>query len=407
MVPCRIGARRAGARRIGAGIAGLISASVLAGCGEGMAEDVIALHPIADSLVVPPGSGTLLRRIAPADGDPELASFARRLSTRQFVSEVGNDEGPEEEVLGRVVAAHLFSDGSVGILDQQASMLRIFNSEGTHRYSIGGEGDGPGELSFPQAVAEQLSGEVWLLDSTHLHKFKDEGGDLAFEERWPLESYTGRDLCTAADDIMVHIPMHLTRPDQSASVHPEVLFRYDAEGERKNSFGIPYKAYAERLVMDRMNRGSIACTEDGSVFLAYEGMNRLEKYDASSGTLLWHGEFEGIHIPRLQERLLEDQRTGVSYVAGDGPLVHNLLGVSGGQGSPIIVQFVRRMQEDIMAGIDQYEIETFAVSSASGESIYLGEGIPQILSLTEEHAVFHHEDPFPRVEVARLGEGAR
>lgn len=59
---------------------------------------------------------------------------------------IGDIEGDENEVLGRVEGAVRLSDGSVAIGDRDAGRIRIYDSAGRHLTSFGGSGGGPGEF---------------------------------------------------------------------------------------------------------------------------------------------------------------------------------------------------------------------------------------------------------------------
>jgi len=194
----------------------------------------------------------------------------------------------------------------------------------------------------------------------------------------------------------------MTEPDQTESAYASVLFRFDAEGGNRFGFAVPYR-YTPIIASERMKRGRITCADGDQVFLGFDSQNRLDSYRVTDGALLWHATFDGINVPLVRERLGEDGRRYVGIdVRGSKPILHFLLGISGGKGGPLIVQFGRRTKQEILAQTDTYVVETFLVDPQTGEGLYIGEGFPEVLSLEVENLLLIQEDPFPRVEVSIL-----
>lgn len=65
---------------------------------------------------------------------------------------IGEAGGDPNYQFGQVAAVDALSDGSIAVLDQQAQRVQVYGPDGAYRRTIGGPGNGPGELS-PQAVA--------------------------------------------------------------------------------------------------------------------------------------------------------------------------------------------------------------------------------------------------------------
>ena len=59
---------------------------------------------------------------------------------------IGNDESVPETLFGNVAGAVTGADGRIYVLDQQAQTVRVFNPDGSVSASLGGPGQGPGEL---------------------------------------------------------------------------------------------------------------------------------------------------------------------------------------------------------------------------------------------------------------------
>ncbi len=61
--------------------------------------------------------------------------------------EVGSLDGSPAEQFFRIQDALRLSDGRLAVVDGGSNEVRVFSAEGTHLYSWGGEGEGPGEFS--------------------------------------------------------------------------------------------------------------------------------------------------------------------------------------------------------------------------------------------------------------------
>lgn len=90
--------------------------------------------------------------------------------------------GAEAE-LGRFSDVKLAADGGLLVLDAGDSLVRVFDPEGMPAGSLGGAGEGPGELSAPMRIAPAPDGGVYVLERrglVHLHR------DGSPADRWPL-----------------------------------------------------------------------------------------------------------------------------------------------------------------------------------------------------------------------------
>lgn len=383
------------ASRPGIALGAFLVAS-LVGCGDGPQSETSVEHPIPDSLSLNPDEAIVIRREEAPPTSGSLREFVGRLDGRTVTARIGAFDGDPAYVFGNVVDAHFLPDGSLAVLDGQADSVRVFDPEGVHRYSIGGPGEGPGELSFPVSLVRPVEDELWVVDGSQMiHRFAENEGQLVFEDRVRIDGFP-RNACAASGWAVLNVPAHAP-----GALQTEILHLFDDTGTPRGSFAAPYR-YTQRLVFDRMSRGSVACA-DGRAFLGLESLNRLLAYGVPDGQLLWHASFEGIHIPRIRERVRPDGRRAIRPdVPEEGPF-HVLLGVVGGGGVPLLVQYGRRAGEDVRDGVDRYVVETFTLDPRTGHGAYLGDDLGEVLAVSEDRLALLDPDPYPRIEVVRLG----
>jgi hypothetical protein len=80
--------------------------------------------------------------------------------------ELGVEDGPGPEVFGTIGAFAVDSAGNLYVLDEQASEVRVFDRDGLHVRSIGGPGQGPGELARPSGLNIDPSGNLWVWETS-------------------------------------------------------------------------------------------------------------------------------------------------------------------------------------------------------------------------------------------------
>lgn len=76
---------------------------------------------------------------------------------------VGSESGPDEVLFtGPNMAVSNAPDGRLVVLDHEARVLRIFDETGAFVREVGRPGRGPGEFSYPSALAWSPAGELWI-----------------------------------------------------------------------------------------------------------------------------------------------------------------------------------------------------------------------------------------------------
>lgn len=99
---------------------------------------------------------------------------------------IGEMEGPDELLFGRIASIAVDNEGRIHVLDGQALNVRVFDPTGAYIETLGGPGEGPGELRTAESVALLADGRVAVNDQLgfRVQVYRPGGGE---SEAW---SYT-------------------------------------------------------------------------------------------------------------------------------------------------------------------------------------------------------------------------
>lgn len=110
---------------------------------------------------------------------------------------IGEVDGPDEYLFGRIGSIAVDDDRNVYVFDQQAREVRVFGPEGGYMRTLGGPGQGPGELQQPEAMALLPGPRVVVRDpgNARLQVYGPEEESL---DEWPYVPafYSNRPLWT-------------------------------------------------------------------------------------------------------------------------------------------------------------------------------------------------------------------
>lgn len=84
--------------------------------------------------------------------------------TMEEAVRIGTLDGDPEEMFQQVSMLAPDSRGWIHVLDRQADEIRVFDETGQHVRTLGGSGEGPGELGTPIGVALDPDDRVWAAD---------------------------------------------------------------------------------------------------------------------------------------------------------------------------------------------------------------------------------------------------
>ena len=151
---------------------------------------------------------------------------------------IGELEGPEEYLFGSIYAIAVDGERQVYVLDAQAQQVRVFDPEGNHLRTLGGRGEGPGELGSAVSVAVLSDGRVLIQDHAGYH-VEVYGPDGSYLEQWSYSSdgvrYPQKPISVDRSD-RIHVAAARTSPTRLLVAQVVVL---DSDGTRVETLDPP------------------------------------------------------------------------------------------------------------------------------------------------------------------------
>lgn len=194
----------------------------------------VVTDTIGDTIVVRTLSGSVW------DGD---AALVPELS-------IGEMDGPDEYLFGRVGSIAVDDDHNVYVFDQQAREVRIFDAQGGYMRTLGGPGQGPGELQQPEAMALLPDRRVVVRDPANA-RLQVYGPDEDALQEWPYISafYSNRPLWTD-DRGRTYVAAHDL--SESGGFGRDLLAVFDPDGTPRDTVAPPYGDFeAESVTGER------------------------------------------------------------------------------------------------------------------------------------------------------------
>jgi len=368
------------------------SGLALTACEDRAPLDVV--HPAADSLEAAAGPSVAVYRDkrALAEGPELLSRFAASYAGRRVVATVPLSVGAPLLIDARQWDATRLPDGSFAVLQAQLLTLAVYDSTGAVLKTLTTFDSLPVPIEAPMRLFH-MGNDLWLADQRGgLIPMVGAGRDLGQAGTSVPVGMPFRDACAIGGDLYVHV----------TDRRPEVIRRVGPGqgGAGSDAFGTPYR-YAPSVAARRIRQGKIACVDsEGMIVAALDFVSRVTGYSVSDGMARWLVTFPDLSPPRITATS-DGHRVRTALSAGIS--THTLARVTSGRDQPVVVQYARadnRLPPEAF-GRD-YTLDTFLLDPGSGEGVYWGDDIPEILSLQGEYVISLHRRPKAFVELARL-----
>lgn len=112
------------------------------------------------------------------------------IATLEADLSIGSLEGESWEVFGDVRGIDADGDGAIYVLDSQSREIQVFAPDGAHMRTLGGPGDGPGEITAANGLLVDPAGTLWVSDHGKMRflGLEPDGTELA-RVPFPVLSY--------------------------------------------------------------------------------------------------------------------------------------------------------------------------------------------------------------------------
>jgi hypothetical protein len=283
-----------------------------------------------------------------------------------------------EDSFGRISDLIADERGDIYVLDLYLKNLDRFDASGAHLAALGGEGQGPGEFSYPRALAFWGEANLLLFDQGNLRltelATEDDALTLVKETRIPLSPF---DMCTLGGRIFT-----------IGLLEGHVVHELSPEGEVIVSFGEPYSD--DPIIQDIASFGHLLCDEATATILAVPATFPQVRAFEPSGELRW-----AVELADYRQTFYERSGVTVRPRPHESGKTHGALGaVTAGPGVALVQ--LRLSSAEPEAPV---EIESRFLSLADGTEIARRSDLPRLAYIRDSVAYATVEDPYPRVLV--------
>ena len=318
---------------------------------------------------------------------PELAAENPKIySVDTPISQIGENEGRDYEMIGDIRDLELDFGGNVLVLDSEYNTVRVYDYSGEYQMSFGKPGDGPGELRNVWDLSIGDDGQTVTVSggSRDVVIYRLNQSDLTY-------SYYGSIRKLAPGNKGCYMNGHVYTltygPGFSGVIH-----KYTLDGEFVTSFGSPYVDDNEYVVSNLSDRGMLVCSEPhGVVGLVREYLPTLMGY-SEQGDLLWTVLFSDFEPAVVEELVSDGGRPSLLYTVpsiGQSWFANMFSDVDG----TIYVSYTVNLEDE------STPTYLFKVDPSSGEGRYVGDG-NGVLAVDGRYVMYRTVDRFPRIGIA-------
>ena len=254
--------------------------------------------------------------------------------------------------------------------------------------TVGTAGEGPGEFRYPDLLAFDDEGLLYVSDrGLRLQRFRRGEAGYEYVDQVRLEMGIN-DFCIMRDTV------YIQGRRLGHTLTDSIIHTFSLMGDHLGSFGRVYDHQSEAMV-ENYSRGSIACIAplDAIVFMPYQVPAEIRLY-RTTGELLWVTTF-----PHIRKLLIEPTARGYRQEIPEAGF-HALATLSHLHGEYVLLQLATWTREQRVTTGVPVALESYVIAAPSGFGRFLGDSLPMMWSRGD--AVVHvAHDPFPILTVHR------
>jgi hypothetical protein len=205
---------------------------------------------------------------------------------------IGRADGDPDYQFGQISGVDVGSDGTIYVLDQQASTIRAYNAQGVYQRTMGSKGSGPGELGPMVFGLVVTPGDTLLvpdLGQQRVTRFTSDGGVVG---SFPTPMSQGLSVRWQPrdDGNVVQQSRIMNFPGQTTKVEPkDLLLLRNASGELLDTVmempaGQTLQMTANSMTIRFFEAEPVwGMTPDGTVYFGMNSNYSIESHDADGG----------------------------------------------------------------------------------------------------------------------------
>lgn len=317
-----------------------------------------------------------------------IRGVIQRLLALRDGPHIGEEDGAEEYLLGRIDGVLIDRSGNIIVADGLAHNVRVYDRNGVHLSTIGGKGDGPGEFRRPSRLALDELDRLYVVDRlVRVQRFQRVNGSFEYLDSFRMEMKI-EDLCVMGGNLYV-------QGFRVSGYGNTVLQKLTLTGEHIASFGDVYRSPNRRMI-EHMTRGRIACDENvGSVLYMPRQVPAEVRAYTLDGDIRWITTF-----PEIEQLLIELTERGIRQTVPETGF-HVGASFEVVPGGVLIIQLGFITLGSRAAGDEFARLETYMLDVATGAGTYVADTPPLIRAAADTVFVAAIRDPFPQLRIHR------
>jgi hypothetical protein len=347
--------------------------------------NVVVAHPTPQNI---PDASVILTK----EGDSAYDSSY--WSSTRPITQIGVDERPKHAMLGVIESVSMDANRNIFILDYEYSTVRIYNESGDYLSSFASEGDGPGEIWYPESIdlseGDSLAVIVGSEPRITMYRRSDSPDSLEYVFENSFFQVNGA-ISRAGCAMNGHIYVLAYGSEQEG-----VIFKYDLTGRFIRSFGDKYRDPEPFVRQSLSRRGFLACSDKHDTVAWIRRSIPVVHVYTGNGELLVRYKLQDFTPSVVTQRRTEDGRPSLRFEAlkeGESRFA-NLF--ADDDGAFIVSYATAAGSTSIQGAPPPIDYHVYRLASHLGEETYLG-SIPNIVAMSEGKIVLEAESPYPQV----------
>ncbi len=377
----------------------VVAVSALAACGESAGETHQSVdktvHPTPENIPADSAVADIIEMtIHPRNADKQLKRYARRLRKAEAILRIGTATGERSEVIGKVQDIVGGTDGYIYVLDSRYNEIKVYDPNGRFVRAVGKPGRGPSEFMYPKKMTQTGTGALVVAGR--------ESSAEIFEvvqtrpSQVPSLKHAGlltlggipEGMCALGDTLYFR-----------GAAPTGIIHAYSEKTGHLQTFGKLYQS-GSPFVQSQLSDGPIACQVDAQTLVTmFDWLPVVYAY-APTGKLKWKSMLSGFQPMKVVSTVNNKGRPSISYgIKGVTDVVKTLTAAPGGY---VVIQIARRTPRSRQLNKKYAVLHTYLIDAATGEGVYVGDGLPPIYDITTAHIYAGVNRPFPQVKIYRL-----